>query len=369
MNRAMRRTSVIVFLSLSILLGADAQLSGRQWVFFNDKAASVPADAHSLIISDRALQRRAKVLSPDRLLDELDLPVAPAYLQALSATGVRVRTVSRWLNAASVEKPSVSAESAVRALPFVGSLRPVLATRRQPLKPSEPPVPSFRKSGTRSALSYGTSQTQNANIHALALHDAGVIGVGVFVGMLDDGFNYHREHPALRSIRVVAEYDFIQRDSNTSVQAGEAISQGYHGSATLGTLAGYLPGSLIGPAYGATLALGKTEIDSIEVIQEEDNYVQGLEWMEALGVDIISTSVGYIDWYTYAQLDGATAITTKAARTLARKGVLLVTAMGNEGNFVPSTTTTGTLIAPADTDSIVSVGATISDGIVTGFSS
>ncbi|MEK6756743.1 MAG: S8 family serine peptidase, partial [Bacteroidota bacterium] len=57
-------------------------------------------------------------------------------------------------------------------------------------------------------------------------------------------------------------------------------------------------------------------------------------------------------------------------RIAAQKGVLLVTAMGNEGNYRdPRTRTTGTLIAPADADSIVAVGAISADGFLAGFSS
>jgi subtilisin family serine protease len=43
--------------------------------------------------------------------------------------------------------------------------------------------------------------------------------------------------------------------------------------------------------------------------------------------------------------------------------------MGNEYNYQSGTKNTGTLIAPADADSIVSVGAVYSDGTIAGFSS
>jgi subtilisin family serine protease len=365
----MIRSLLIVALAGSLALEAHAQTVGRWWVSFHGREVPTPADLSHL--TERALQRRAKVLPADRLTDENDRPVSPSFLADLRASGARIRTVSRWLNAASVEFDDAAAMTAVARLPFVSRVEPVRSMKRRPMPMSATPVASpLLKSSAQTTLSYGTSLTQNTNIKAVDLHEVGVIGAGVFVGMLDDGFNYHREHPALSPIRVVAEYDFIQRDSNTSVQSPESVTQGYHGSATLGTLAGYLPGSLVGPAYGATLALGKTEVGGSETAIEEDYYVEGLEWLEALGVDIISTSLGYVDWYpSYAFFDGQTATTTKAARQLARRGVLLVTAMGNEGHLRSDTSTTGTLIAPADADSILSVGATFSDGILAGFSS
>jgi subtilisin family serine protease len=365
----MIRSLLHLALAGSLALGANAQTAGRWWVSFHGREAPSRDDLSHL--TDRALHRRAKVLPADRLTDENDRPVSPSFLADLRVAGARVRTVSRWLNAASVEFDDVTAVTAVARLPFVLRVEPVRTIKRRPMPMSTAPMASpLLKSAVQTTLSYGSSMTQNTNIKAVDLHEVGVIGSGVFVGMLDDGFNYHREHPALSPIRVVAEYDFVQRDSNTSVQSPESVSQGYHGSATLGTVAGYLPGSLIGPAFGAQLALGKTEVAGSETAIEEDYYVEGLEWLEALGVDIISTSLGYVDWYpSYSFFDGQTATTTKAARQLARRGVLLVTAMGNEGHLRSDTSSTGTLIAPADADSILSVGATFSDGILAGFSS
>lgn len=363
----MKRAFLAIMVVWCSVGDASAQSSGRWWVYFTDKG---PATSSPANLSNRTLQRRAKVLPPNALTDETDRPVSAAYLEALRSSGLRIRAVSRWLNAASVEPAGGTWPGSLRQLSFVARVEPVRVGQRRPLPaPIAPDAPVLHKGSSRTLLSYGSSATQNANVNATPLHNAGIIGAGVLVGMLDDGYNFHREHPALARIRVVAEYDFIQRDSNTSVQAGETVDQGYHGSATLGTLAGYLPDTLIGPAFGASLALGKTEVGPTETAVEEDYYVEGLEWLEGLGVDIISTSLGYIEWYSHAQLDGQTAVTTRAARHLAGRGVLLVTAMGNENNFQPGTSTTGTLIAPADADSIVSVGATFSDGILTSFSS
>jgi subtilisin family serine protease len=193
--------------------------------------------------------------------------------------------------------------------------------------------------------------------------------------MLDDGFNNHKTHPALKNIKVIAEYDFVQRDSNTSLAPGEYASQGAHGENTLSVIGGFVDGNLIGAAYGASFILAKTEIDSsgssIDFRIEEDLYVEGLEWEERGGADVVSSSLGYnvfLDGpsYAYQDMNGRTATTTKAARVAARKGVLLVTAMGNEYHSQPGV---GTMIAPADADSIVSVGAVSSDGKIAGFSS
>jgi len=54
----------------------------------------------------------------------------------------------------------------------------------------------------------------------------------------------------------------------------------------------YVPGTLIGPAFGSEFLLAKTEIVAEEIQQEEDNYVAALEWGEANGADVVNSSLG-----------------------------------------------------------------------------
>lgn len=340
----------------------------RVWIQLKDGERPLASVSPlSLGISERALARRAKVLPANRLIDELDVPPPQPYLDALRSTGVTIRAISRWLNAVSVE---ATPEQLTRCagLPFVASIRPVAVYSMKRPEALEGPV--LQKRAASTAIDYGPSFTQLNNIKVVDVHNLGINGSGVLVGMVDDGYNNHRVHSALKNIRVLAEYDFVQRDSSTSRAPGEFLAQGQHGAYTLSALAGFENGKLVGPAYGASLLLAKTEVDSVEVRAEEDLYVEGLEWLERMGADIVSSSLGYIDWYTYRDLDGKTATTTKAARVAARKGVLLVTAAGNEGHFrTRNPDSTGTLIAPADADSIVTVGAASSTGIIASFSS
>jgi subtilisin family serine protease len=340
----------------------------RYWIFLKDRPAISALSASELGITDRALRRRAKVLSPDRLIDEQDLLPPTEILEAFRSQGIRIRVISRWLNAVSVEANLRQLE-VLHSDARVSSIAPLRFLKKpEPSVSHLPTAPPFQKQSGMTSLDYGISITQVRNMKVVDVHNLGVVGDGVLVGMIDDGFNNHRTHEALKDIRILAEYDFINRDSITYAQPGETDGGGAHGQYTLSALAGFRPGSLIGPAFGATLLLAKTEVGAFEQPIEEDYYVEGLEWLERTGADIISSSLGYIDWYTYDSLDGKTAVTSKAARTLAGKGVLLVTAMGNEGHF-RAPNTTGTLIAPADADSIVSIGATFSDGEIVSFSS
>jgi len=333
-------------LSVLLVLGMIQWTSAgeRWWVFFRDKPGTTLGTPPSHL-SKRALERRARILGSSMRFDESDLPVNPGYVSQVEAIGARVWTTSRWLNAVSIEA-NRSEIIKIRALPIVISVQPIRTFRKVP-EPLRPLKGNFLLKNVKStSLDYGSSLTQNQTLNAIPLHNLGVVGYGVFIGMVDDGYNFHRSHPALVPINIIAEYDFVQGDDSVSFAIGEPASQGFHGAATLSVLAGYDPGYIIGPAFGAEFALAKTEVDGSEtLITEEDNYVQGLEWLESLGVDIISSSLGYFDadtsTYLYSQLDGRTATTTKAARTLARKGVLLVTAMGNEGTYQPRDPTKG----------------------------
>ena len=124
------------------------------------------------------------------------------------------------------------------------------------------------------------------------------------------------------------------------------------------------PGSLIGPAFKSEYLLAKTEMVEQEIQAEEDNYVAGLEWGEENGAQVVSTSLGYLDWYTYEDLDGNTVVTTNAIDIAVRLGLTCVTAAGNEGN-----SSWYYIIAPADADSVISVGAVNVNDMLATFSS
>lgn len=51
---------------------------------------------------------------------------------------------------------------------------------------------------------------------------------------------------------------------------------------------------------------------------EEDLYIEGLEWCEAKGADVVSTALGYSDWYRFQDMDGDTAVTMRAVNEAVR---------------------------------------------------
>jgi serine protease AprX len=346
--------------------GEDATL--KVWIFFLDHGNS-PGDVSSAIsavaLGERAMTRRLN-RSRGPLVDVHDLPVPQRYIDRVRATGCSVRKTSKYFNALSAVATREQIE-AIGALPFVGKIDRVAVSRRAP----EPDVEHMQQEMPRSTDAggspaadplYGPSFKQLDVINVPPLHESGDHGEGVLVAMLDTGFN--RGHVSLKDLDVIAEYDFVNNDGVTENQPGDPSNQDYHGTYTLSALAGYAPGDLIGPAWAASFILAKTERVNTEIIDEEDDWVRGVEWAESLGAEVVSSSLGYFTWYTYEDLDGNTAITTRAADIAASKGVTVVTAAGNEGPLPwPG------IIAPSDGDSVIAVGAVDSFGVVVSFSS
>ena len=350
--------------------------AAKGWVFFADKGIeSDGAHRQALAraraeLSPRTLERRrARRVAPG-LVDDHDLPVAPDYVDRVLSTGVELAVTSAWLNAVSV-RGTLEQFEAIAALPFVARVEPVRRGRLldqggRVLGPT-PPAPGAEKAAAGSF--YGLSEAQLDQIGLVALHARGYTGDGVVVGILDTGF--HRGHEAFNQVGhvvdVVAEHDFVDNDANTDIEGGDPAGQHSHGTYILGTLAAYLPGELVGGAYDASFVLCKTEDTTDEYEQEEDFYEAGLEFIEANGGDMATSSLGYIDWYTQADLDGLTAVTTIAVNIATENGMHCVTAAGNAGH--DTNPATSTLIAPADALQVITAGAVDSTGTIASFSS
>jgi hypothetical protein len=94
--------------------------------------------------------------------------------------------------------------------------------------------------------------------------------------------------------------------------------------------------------------------------------VAGLEWLESQGARVVLSGVGFRNFqggvYTQEDLNGDVAPATRAADEAARRGVLVLAPVGNEG---PGPRT---LQSPADGDSVLAVGASNLGGVEADFS-
>jgi subtilisin family serine protease len=340
------------------------------WVFFRDKGEQEPsAAAAARSASPRALSRRA--LRGTRAATTFeDLALPRAYVAAVESRVLKLRHELRWLNAVSAVA-TTDQLAALEALPFVSRIEPVRTFARGPAEPStDVPARAARRETAASphAINYGASFAQLQQIGVPALHDRGLNGQGVVVAVLDAGFD-NLAHEVFATAKILATHDFVNGDDD--VGDGRDRGNGSHGTATLSVLGGYREGELVGPAFGASFLLAKTEDTTSETPIEEDNWAAAAQWAEALGADVISSSLGYTTFdrgytsYSWEDMDGVTAISTRAAEMATARGVVVVNSAGNDGLDRQH----NTLGAPSDGAHVIAVGAVTSSGERASFSS
>lgn len=362
--------ALALVLPTACLASEIAPATDAYWVFFRDKAIGSDAEYQQALANVRAgyspaaIERRENRGIAAEAFGYTDLPVADSYLSAVQTTGATISFASSWLNAASVRVDG-SQLASISSLPFVDHVQPVARFGI----PAIAAGTEVAAAPTASQTFYGNAEAQSSQIGIPAVHSMGITGAGVTIGVLDTGFI--RTHEAFNQVghtlQVVAEKDFAFGDNNTTDDVSPNVSnQINHGTYILGVMGAYKPNTLVGAAYGASFLLAKTEVVASETQIEETYWVAGLQWLEAQGADVVTSSLGYIDWYTQADLDGHTAVTSIAAHTATLAGLPIVNAAGNEGHVLPNTST---LIAPSDAELVITVGAVNSAGVLAGFSS
>jgi len=329
------------------------------WVFFNDR----PASRDAARVSDRAALRRKRA---NFRANESDRPVSGGYVREIERRGGKLRNAFAWGNAASFAVHA-SRLGEIASLPFVKSVSPVgVYVRKNTGGPG-----LYKTASPLLETGYGWHM-EMVNVpmahEYLEAKKLGDPGSGVVMAFFDGGFRLdHRAYArAVDSGSVIATYDFV--DGDTTVSDPDSVAgnpshpyyeEDRHGTQTLSLAAGYHPGNYMGAAWGARFALARTEDGGVESRVEEDNWAAAVVWADSLGVDIISSSLGYRDGFTdstdnwrYNDMDGATTIISIAAAGAVARGMIVVNSMGNEGS-----STSGTITAPADVDGVVSVGA------------
>ena len=290
----------------------------------------------------------------------------------LAVAGARVRARSRWLHAVSADVPAATLRALAQERRW-RRIQPLGRWRRLPgPDPTVPtPRPGLIAPDTCPAggdPTYGPSEMPYRQLTLRPLSDRGLDGTGVRIAILDAGFD--TQHPAFAGVKLTAQYDFVFHDSIVRNEPNDSLllDPQFHGTAVWSLFAATVPGRLVGIARGASYLLAKTEDVRSETRIEEDNYVAALEWADSIGVDIVSSSLGYLTFdngfsYTASQLNGDVAVTSVAAESAAARGILVVTAAGNSGPGFRS------LVTPGDADSIITAGAEDSLGTIAAFSS
>ena len=375
----MRRYFIISFLAACIAAAADVDFQKlneavreddqiHAWIMFKDKGRNVAARKQNVTLHPKTLERRKKLFSEP--VTWYDVPVHQKYINRIISVGVEVRRESKWLNALSVFA-SMEQIQTIAGMNFVTRIQPVAKLRRGKHKTINNMTHNERRNS--SLMDYGLAQTQIEMMNCDLAHDIGYFGQGVRILVIDTGFDL--THEAFDSLHVIDQWDFINDDNNTANETDSEThdNQHNHGTSVLSIMGAYVPGTLIGPAFGSEYLLAKTEIVAEEIQQEEDNYVAALEWGEANGADVVNSSLGYLDWYSYCDMDGNTAITTIGVDIAASLGLACVTSAGNWANEDPPEDPCESLSyyisAPADADSVIAVGAVSADSLIVYFSS
>ena len=293
-------------------------------------------------------------------IDSLDYAVSPVYLDSVNHLGAKVLHTSRWMNGATVE----ASNEVIREIEKCAFVDTVYLTRVDKDALGIPSV-SLRKREAKDERLEMTSEEmgQLEQLNLLPLHQAGYKGKGIRIGVADGGF-YHAD-----SLESLPREQWIGYADFTDDKNDIFGSTGNHGALCLTAIVGK-SADYQGAATEAEYFLFRTEEHSTESSKEIDNWVAAIEMADSLGLHIVSTSLGYTTFdyeemnFAYTDMDGKTSRGAQAAAIATRKGMLLVVAMGNDGNKAWHYLST-----PADADSILSVGAVDVAGEIAGFSS
>jgi len=359
----------LVTLLILVSFSVSGQTNRKYLVLLRDKASSpYSIDRPGQFLSQRAIQRRQK---QNIAVLERDLPVTPAYVAQIQQTGARVWYTSRWFNAVLVET-NETILATIQRLPFVAGVEfnKSLANARlgeTGRVASLAQAGSAGKFGAVEPLNYGNSLNQVTQIGADKMHQAGFRGEGMLIGVLDSGFLRANQLSFLKPLfdekRILATYDFVRKE--TSVYEDDS-----HGLSCLSAIAATADNQLYGTAFKAQFILLRTEDAGSEQRIEEANWLFGAEYADSAGVDVISSSLGYTTFddpasvYTYRDMNGNTALSSRAAQIAAETGMVVVVAAGNEGSG-----SWRYLSAPSDAAGVLAIGAVTQTGQRAAFSS
>lgn len=336
--------SVLILMALTMPVFGQMN---RYMVFFKDKEGTpYSIDSPLEFLSAKALARRDK---HDVAVSQFDFPPNPAYLQQLRETGAEVYFATRWMNGALVQCDAAQATT-IQALGSVDRVEMVAPGAKLKLAGRKRAIE--RKKTSASAP---VTDTQLKMLGLDVMHSEGMMGQGVTIAVLDAGFE---------GVNTAAPFQHLFDKGNIQLDlckdfvynSNDIFQYDDHGTEVLSVIAAFSSGSFTGGAYESTFQLYVTEEVPTEYRVEEYNWLFAAERADSAGVDIIQSSLGYHDFdlasmdYQASQMDGKTAVISKAAQWAADRGIVVVTSAGNEGN-----TSWRIITAPADVADVLAV--------------
>lgn len=347
-----------------------------QWAFrisFTDKTGSPSLGNPSAFLSPRALARRTQQAIA---VTDADRPVSGTYTDSvLRLTSGKLHTTSRWLNTCVVLLDDSSRIARLSGRAFVSRVEcvGVFGNALHLKAPADVAVSSGQagtaNKGTGTPAHYGSSWSQTTMVNGDYLHDHGFTGRGQLIAVLDLGFSGTDQHIGFDSLRarngIVDQYNFVNANANV-------YGRSTHGTWSLSTMAGLMPGTYVGTAPHASYALYIVDdVDYTDALYELDNVIGAMERADSIGADIITASIGYNEFsnpsffiYPKSELNGRTTSVTIATNMAVARGIFVVVSAGNEGG-----NSWDFLLTPGDADSALTVGSVNATRGTSGFSS
>ena len=315
--------------NLNLIIGQE-----KYWVFLSDKNG-VEFNPYEYFDS-KAIERRNSVGYP---LDHYtDRPINENYIQSIQQYADTITGHSRWFNALAciLDKEKIQL---IEALPFVEDIVPMISKQQ---------ICEYDRQLSEGQQSLLTGQT--AWMEGDLFRKNNYTGKGIRICIIDAGFPKVDVSSVFSHIRdsnrIINTWDFHKNDSNVYISSS-------HGTTVLSCIAGIYKGQPIGLATEAEFLLARTERVLTETFSEEEDWLMAIEWADKNGADIINSSLGYnLHGYFKEDMDGQTSIISKAGNIAAKKGMLVISAAGNEGN-----TNWKYISAPGDADSVLTIGA------------
>ena len=335
------------------------------WVYFSDKPDAATFLANPLtMLTQRALDRRA---AQSISLDIFDVPIAQNYInQVANSNGITVMAKSKWLNALHIRGSQADIQ-ALTNFPFINSIE--FANQALNARINSASINNFVNKNMNVELNYnyGNSANQIQMLNGHLLHQQNFTGNGKIIAVLDSGFqNVDVAAPFQRLISnnlILGGYNYVNQTTNVYALHN-------HGTLVLSCMGGFVDGQLVGTAPDAQYYLFVTEDVTSENPVEESFWVEAAEEADRLGVDVITSSLGYFGYdnpnysHTYSQMTGNQAFASRGANIAFSKGIIVIASAGNSGG-----TSNPYIGVPAEATNVLAVGAVRGDEVYATFSS
>jgi subtilisin family serine protease len=332
----------------------------------NHSLYSVSEPQHFL--SERALQRRER---QGIKVTQADLPVSVVYIDSLKRMGFEVLNWSRWFNSATIR----CAPEELAKLANIGFIKHTSVVQTEFIREEDYTTDTinnkekdkFKLEYEVASAYYGKAAAQIGMMNGQALHERGFRGKGMFIGIIDGGFYKVNELSGFDSLRNSGR---LRGFKNLTSDFENPLGNNTHGTNCFSIIAACLPEQMIGSAPDADYLLVRSEETDHELLVEEDNWIAAVEYADSMGVDLITSSLGYttlddsLQNHRHSELDGRTVRTSKAATMAAARGIIVCNSAGNSGDKRWTK-----ISVPADADSIVTIGAVFPNGRRVSFSS